>query len=304
VFVGRGFDNNSTQWMLINDPAAAICGSPGVSSCWMTYQQFFGGASPTFDHTAQGFTVNLGSSPMCSSDYVDIGIGSTQQCYDQWTHRGRQPMTASTTSSGGTNLYSGSFQPANGSGYGQNMGQSAATYQANFNYYATYGWRPDQVSIANGLVTNLWKPSEGAFASYTGMTAANLASQHSSLTSQGYVMMDFSVNAGPSWNATWVKTTGPGRTYDTGLTQAQFGTKFNSQAAAGNRPARVSAYLSGSTVLYSVLWQQNAAGHGFASYVNMSRSAFISQNASLVSQGYVLAHESALNDVYSGVWTH
>lgn len=299
-----GYDNDSgSQWMYIDDP-----GSTGPY--WITYTTYVGGASPTFDHTAQNPLYQIVNRPICSSDYVDIPGSQVQQCFDTWIHRGRQPVSVVGTNSGGTIYYSGSYQPTTGVGWAQWVNQSASQYQTQFNSYSAIGYRPDTVELvwsgSAWLFNSIWRPAEGATASYTGMSLATLNSTQTSLAAQGYVPVDISGNDSggtPFFNATWVHMASSGQSYSTNITAAQYSTMFNQMASAGKRPVRVSAYQNGGTTNYAVLWQNSAGTSGFASYINQSQSGFVSLNNSLNAQGFKLKYISAANNVFNGAWS-
>jgi hypothetical protein len=299
-----GYDNDSgSQWMYIDDP-----GSTGPY--WITYTTYVGGPSPAFDHTAQLPLYNIRNSPICPSDYIDIPGSQVQQCFDTWTHRARQPVTVVGTNAGGTIYYSGSFQPSTGIGWAQWVNQNSTQYQNQFNSYASQGWRPDAIELVWGgsdwRFNSIWRPAEGGFVSYTGMSLATLNAQQSSLSAQGYVPVDLSGNDSggtPFFNATWVYMASSGQSITTNITGATYSSMFNTMAAAGKRPARVSAYNNGGTTNYAVLWQSSAGLNGFASYIGQSQSGFVSLNNSLNAQGFRLKYISANNNVFNGNWT-
>ena len=277
----------------------------------MTYATYVGGASPTYNHTAQAPLYNIKWSPVCNSDYFDLPGGSMQQCFDTWTHRNRSPQALTSTMSNGNLVYSGSYQPATGAGWYQYTGLSVSDYQTKFNTLANQGFRPAQVSLTqapSGWVVNaIWQPTEGTFSSYTGMSQATFDSNNTWFANNGYVIVDlFGYN--DSWNtpqfaATWVKTTSQGQFPITGIPAASYQSVFNQQTAAGHRLWRVSAYNNGGTIEYATIWE-NGNGVGFASDNGWSESSFVNDDGVKAGQGLKLKYVSALNDGYSGIWTN
>lgn len=299
----------SGNYLELWDPDHGAGCPAGEDECWLTYASYFGGSG--YNHTAQSPLYDIKWSPVCSSDYFDLPGSEMQQCFDTWTHRGDHAAALTATNSGGTLLYSGSYQGGATSGWVQYTGMSASAYQTQFNTLAAAGYRPSQVSTnltSSGWIFNaIWTPAEGAFASYTGMSQATFSANHTSLTNQGYVIVDLfasnDASNNPVFAATWVKTTSQGQFPQTGITSANYQATFNSEVAAGRRPVRVSAYDNLGTIEYAVIWQ-NDGGVGFASDNGWSESSFVTSDATNTSNGLHLSYVSALNNVFSGIWTN
>ena len=301
----------TTYYLEVWDPMPGAGCPGGEDTCWMTYASYMGGASPTYNHTAQAPLYNIHWAPVCNADYFDLPGGSMQQCFDTYTHRGRTPQALTSTMSNGNLVYSGSYQPATGAGWYQYTGMSVSDYQTKFNTLAGQNYRPSQVSLTAapwGWVVNaIWQPAEGAFASFTGMSQATFNSNNSYYTSNGYVIVDlFAYNDSsntPQFAATWVKTTSQGQFAITGTTAASYQSLFNAETGAGRRLARVSAYDNAGTIEYATIWE-NGNGVGFSSDNGWSESSFAYDDAVKAGQGLKLKYVSALNDSYSGVWTN
>lgn len=300
--------NTSGSYLQVYDPFPGAGCPGGEDTCWMTYTAYMGGSS--YNHTAQAPLYNIVSNPVCSSDYFDLPGSKMQQCYDTWTHRNRYPVALTATSSNGSILYSGSYQTRNGSSWYQYTGMSASAYQSTFNSLANKGYRPAQVHViqtASGWQYNaIWQKAEGAFYSYTGMSQSTFNSYHSSLSAQGYVLVDLfgynNSNNTPYFAATWVKTSSSGQFPTVGTLASQYQSLFDYEVSAGRRPERISAYKSGGSTYYAVLWQNNY-GVPFYSDSGWSESSFAADNAAHTADGLHLRYVSALNNVFSGVWT-
>jgi peptidase C39-like protein/polyglycine hydrolase-like protein len=301
----------STYYLEVWDPQPGAGCPGGEDTCWMTYASYFGGASPTYNHTAQAPLYNIKWSPVCNSDYFDLPGGSMQQCFDTWTHRNRSPQALTSTMSNGNLVYSGSYQPATGAGWYQYTGMSVSDYQTKFNTLASQNYRPAEVSLTAapwGWVVNaIWQPAEGAFSSYTGMSQATFNSNHSWFTSNGYVIVDLFATSDssntPSFAATWVKTTSQGQFPIIGITASNYQTVFNQQTAAGRRLLRVSAYNNAGTIEYATIWA-NGNGIGFWSDNGWSEPSFANDDGVHTGQGMKLKYVSAFNDSYNGIWTN
>jgi hypothetical protein len=299
----------SGNYLELWDPAHGAGCPAGEDECWLTYASYFGGSG--YNHTSQSPLYNIKWSPVCSADYFDLPGSEMQQCFDTWTHRGDHPAALTATNSGGSLYYSGSYQSGATSGWYQYTGLSTSAYQTTFSTLASEGYRPSQVSMnltsSGWLVNALFTPAEGAFQSYTGMSQATFNANNSSFVSQGYVIVDlFATNDSgnnPLFAATWVKTTSQGQFAMTGITAANYQAVFNSETAAGRRPTRVTAYDNGGTIEYAVIWQ-NDNGVGFYAANGWSESSFVSADLTHLAAGLHLAYVSALNNVFSGIWTN
>jgi hypothetical protein len=266
-----------------------------------------GGASPTYNHTAQAPLYNIKWAPVCNADYFDLPGGSMQQCFDTWTHRGRTPQALTSTMSNGNVVYSGAYEPATGAGFYQYAGMSGSDYQTKFNTLYAQNYRPAQVSLTNapsGWVVNaIWQPAEGAFYSYTGMSQATFNSNYSWFAANGYVIVDLfgysdSSNT-PYFAATWVKTTSQGQFAITNITAANYQSLFNQQYAAGHRLVRVSQYNNAGTIEYATIWEN---GPGFSADNGWSEPSFAYDDSVKTGEGMRLRYVSAFNDSYSGIW--
>jgi hypothetical protein len=301
-----GYDTNGS-YLLFWDPAAGAGCPAGEDTCWMTWTAYMGGAG--YNHTSQPPLYNIVNSPVCPSDYFDIAGSTMQQCYDTWTHRNKYPVALTTTTSSGSVLYSGSYQTQTGAGWAQYIGMTLSQYQSTFNTLTAENYRPAQVNLievsSTWYVNAIWQPAEGAFASYTGMSPSSFASTNSSLVAQGYVIVDLfgynDTSNNPFFAATWVKRTSSGQSAQVGITAANYQSVFNSENAASRYPSRVSAYNSGGTIEYAVIWQNDAGG--FASVNGWSEGSFVSQNSAENAGGLHLRYVSALNNAFSGTWT-
>ena len=301
-----GYDTNGDM-LLVYDPLPGTGCPAGEGECWMSWTAYMGG--PGYGHTSQSPLYNLANAPICSSDYFDIPSSETQQCYDTWTHRGRQPAALAATWSNGAVAYSGSYQAASGPAPCQYLGMSFATYQSTFDTLAGQSYRPSNVNVNefNGTwqVDALFVPTEGPFSSYTGLTASQFASTNTSLTKSGFVVADLfgysDENGNPYFAATWVEKASSGQIPQTGLPSSEFQATFNSEAAAGRYPARVSAYRNGNTTDYAVVWQNSPAG-GFYAANGASVVNFELTDLSVAPDGFHLGYVSALNNSFSGVF--
>jgi hypothetical protein len=113
--VGGYYSSDWGSYLEVWDPFQGAGCPAGEDICWMTYAQYFGGSG--YNHIAQATLYNIKFSPVCSSDYFDLPGSQMQQCFDTWTHRGRSAAALTSTMRGGDVAYSGSYQPANGSGW-------------------------------------------------------------------------------------------------------------------------------------------------------------------------------------------
>jgi hypothetical protein len=302
--------STTTNYLEVWDPQPGAGCPGGEGTCYMTWATYVGGASPTYNHTAQAPLYNIKWSPVCNSDYFDLPGGSMQQCFDTWTHRNRSPQALTSTMSGGNLVYSGSYQPATGAGWYQYTGLSVSDYQTKFDTLAGQGYRPAQVSLTQapwGWVVNaIWQPAEGTFYSYTGMSQATFDANNSWFANNGYVIVDlFGYNDSsntPYYAATWVKTTSQGQYAITGITASNYQSVFNQQTAAGRRLWRVSAYNAGGTIEYATIWMNG--GVGFSADNGWSEGSFVYDDSVKTGQGLKLKYVSALNDSYSGIWTY
>jgi hypothetical protein len=301
------YDTPTTQYLEVWDPLPSAGCPAGEDTCWITYATYIGG--PSYNHVAQSPLYNIKSSPVCSSDYFDIPGSEMQQCFDTWTHKGRQPAALTATMIGGGVYYSGSYQPSTGAGWYQYTGLSPSDYQTKFNTLASQGYRPAQVSVVEtygGWIINaIWQPTEGTFYSYTGLSQATFNSYQSWFANNGYVIVDLfgynDFNNNPQFAATWVKTTSQGQFPIIGTAAANYQSLFNAETGAGRRPTRVSAYDNGGTIEYATIWQNG--GVGFYSDNGWSESSFAYDDSVHTAAGLKLSYVSALNNVFSGVWT-
>ncbi len=299
--------NTSGSLLLIHDPLPGTACPMGDDPCWMSYTTYMGGTGYTYYSQAPLYDIYW--SPVCSSDYFDLPASSMQQCFDTWTHHGTEPVALSATMDSGSVVYSGSFQAVSG-GYYQGTGLTGSAYQTLFDNEANAGYRPTVVNVidAGGAwqYDALFGPAEGAFSSSTGMTASSFNSTNSTLTGEGYVIMDlFGYNDASNnayFAATWVKTTGSGQTAQIGISSSNYQSVFNSKANAGYYPFRVSAYNSGGSIYYAVIWADTPSG-GFYADNGASVSSIESLDSSVGASGYHLSYVSALNNSFSGVFT-
>jgi hypothetical protein len=297
----------TSYYLEVWDPQPGAGCPGGEDTCWMTYASYVGGASPTYNHTAQAPLYNIKWAPVCNADYFDLPGGSMQQCFDTWTHRGRTPQALTSTMSNGNVVYSGAYEPATGAGFYQYAGMSGSDYQTKFNTLYAQNYRPAQVSLTNapsGWVVNaIWQPAEGAFYSYTGMSQATFNSNYSWFAANGYVIVDLfgysdSSNT-PYFAATWVKTTSQGQFAITNITAANYQSLFNQQYAAGHRLVRVSQYNNAGTIEYATIWEN---GPGFSADNGWSEPSFAYDDSVKTGEGMRLRYVSAFNDSYSGIW--
>ena len=303
ALVVRGYYTATSggQWLLIDDPMPVGSGTES----WVTYAQYVGGASPTYDHTAQTPLHHISDSPVCSANFVGLPSSSMQRCFDNWTHRGKRLATVAASSGW---LITGSFQPQNGP-WRAHWLLTPSDYQAKFDAYYAQGLRPESVSVlptSSGPYFNaVWKTAENGFLSYTGLSAASLASTDAWLRPYGYYPTDLHAYddqwGNPNFAATWVYKPYAGELFDIGLSSSSYQALFNSKLNAGQRPLRFSAYTSGGATQYAVLWTNNTTGfyHNFG----LSQSGFAQTDATRRSQGFLLSNVTALNGTYSGIWT-
>ncbi|HEX4461670.1 MAG TPA: C39 family peptidase [Polyangia bacterium] len=305
-----GYDAvTSGNYLELWDPDHGAGCPAGEDTCWLTYASYFGGSG--YNHTAQSPLYDIKWSPVCSSDYFDLPGSEMQQCFDTWTHRGDHAAALTATNSGGSLLYSGSYQSGATNGWYQFTGLSVSAYQTEFNTLSAQGYRPSQVSMnstsSGWLVNAIFTPAEGAFASYTGMSQTTFTNEHNALTAAGYVIVDlFATNDAsnnPLFAATWVKTTSQGQFPQLNITAANYQSVFNAEVAAGRRPTRVTAYDNLGTTEYAVIWQ-NDGGVGFSSANGWAESSFVVQDLTDMANGLHLSYVSALNNVFSGIWTN
>ncbi|HEY2746553.1 MAG TPA: C39 family peptidase [Polyangia bacterium] len=296
----------STNYLEVWDPLPGAGCPGGEDTCWMTYATYAGGASPSYNHTAQAPLYNIKWAPVCNSDYFDLPGGSMQQCFDTWTHRGRTPQALTSTMANGSVVFSGAYEPATGAGFYQYTGMSASDYQTKFNTLYGQNYRPSQVSLTaapSGWVFNaIWQPAEGPFASYTGMNTATFNSYNSYYAANGYVIEDLfgysdSTNT-PYFAATWVKTASAGQFAIINTPASSYQALFN-QEYAGHRLLRVSAYDNAGTIEYATLWE---SGGGFSADNAWAEASFANDDAVKTGEGMKLRYVSAFNNSFSGIW--
>lgn len=303
ALVVRGYYTETTggQWLLIDDPMPIGAGS----EYWVTYDQYVGGASPTYDHTAQTPLHHFADSPVCDANFVGLSAASMQRCFDNWSHRGKR-LAAIAASAG--NRLTGSFQPVTGA-WRAHWLLSPSDYQTKFDEYASQGLRPESVTVlptSSGPYFNaIWKENESSFLSYVGMSAASLQATDDWLRPYGYYPTDLHAYddqwGNPNFAATWVYKPYANEVFNVGLSGSAYGTLFNTKVGAGQRTSRFSAYTSGGVTQYAVLWTTNT--NGFYHNFGLSETSFAQTNATRKGQGFNLSSVTTLNGSYSGVWT-
>jgi hypothetical protein len=303
-----GYDT-STNSLYVYDPKNGTGCTMGSDPCWMTYATYMGGPSPSYNHVSQAPLYDIYWAPVCGADYFDLAGSNMQQCFDTWTHQGKEPVALTATWSNGAVAYSGSYQAVSG-GYYMYYGMTSSQWSSTFNTLAGQGYRPAVLNVNewNGTwqYEALFRPAEGGFYTYTGMSASSFNSTNSSLTSQGFVIEDLYGYSDTSGNAyfaaTWVSTSSNGNTAQIGIPASQYQSTFNTMSSYGYYPARISAYNNAGTTDYAVIWEYSPSG-GFYADNGASKSSIQSLDSSVAGSGYHLKYVSALNDAFSGTFT-
>lgn len=140
------------------------------------------------------------------------------------------------------------------------------------------------------------------------MTAAQYQAEFNTWTAQGFRVSDvtgYDIRGVPYFAAIFDKTTGPAWQSFTGMTQAQYNTKFTELNAQGYRPVIVNGYNIGTGLFYTAIFHKDASVP-WQSRSNQTGAQFQADLDTLPAQGYRLTHISGYavgsEDRFATVW--
>ncbi len=211
----------------------------------------------------------------------------------------------------GTNVYNGVFREGS-DGYAMWAGATAAGLQQKDTDYKNSGLRMTDMSITkvgNTLeYSGVWRAGSGVSKIQMGTTWAAFTSEWSTLSGQGYRLLDLEVFTDLNGNLKYAGVYGAGNWgyyLIAGLTQAAFNTKWSEYGGQGYRLVDVEVYKSGGTTYYAGVFKYVGSG-GYALWHSTSWSNFTSKWSEMSSQGYRLVDldtdGTGNNTIYSGTF--
>jgi hypothetical protein len=196
-----------------------------------------------------------------------IPAADYQTVFTDISAAGYRPVWVDGYEVSGANFFNVLFVPANFS-WAARHNMTAAQYQTEFNTLVGQGLRLSQVDsyLVGGQVRYAAifdsTPST-AWTAYHNVSQATHQANFNSLVAQGFRPVNISaVNSGGvrTFTALYNKTdTGSFATL-TGMTEAEYQTQFNANAAAGRHLAYVNAFMESGVPKISAIWDQSSVG--------------------------------------------
>ncbi|TDD20722.1 hypothetical protein [Nonomuraea diastatica] len=145
-----------------------------------------------------------------------------------------------------------------------------------------------------------------AWYAYHGVTPAQSVAHVKTLKSRGYRPITVNVSDGERYAAVWIKGgSAPEWGIWQGMSHAEFQAKFDAALRQGAQPVSVSATGSGSSAVFTAIWEKRNTK--FLTKSNLTPARFSAANKQAAAQGLALSSVDAYGtpgDIrYVGVWT-
>ncbi len=198
-------------------------------------------------------------------------------------------------------------------------GMTSAQYQSAFDSYVAQGYRPRHVAgyaVGNtAQFAAIWDkspaPGNGAWVARHGMTSAQYQAEFDKWVGQGLKLVHVSGYAEggqAKYAALWERPAdGYAWVARHGMNSAQYQQAFNTYAAQGYRPVRVSGYVVGGVDYYAAIWDK-APSAGWVARHGLTSAQYQAEFDKWVGQGYRLTVVSgytigATGDRYAAIWS-